>query len=145
MELKKSKPAIQKKHFLLLEVLISISLVLMVLGPIVTSFYQIRKAEYARIAHLTMERNARLIMAGLKAKLYSNQWDWEALKEGFSEEEPNLAYTVTYEFHYVDHCDKKSAHAEYLVVDCILTMKDKKSGKMGTFTFPLLLERRENA
>jgi hypothetical protein len=151
MRRKKIKRPIQKRHYLLLEVLVCLTLVLVVLVPLIRPLYGIRKAEMERLVYDDLERNARYLMSDIKAALHEKRGDsWDELKEGCVREKGVIESNKrSYLFSYViipkDSHKKTSSQTIYLLAECQIHLKETRKGKDHIFSYPLLIEKREGA
>lgn len=137
-----------KRPFLLLEVLISLTLVLLILGPLIKPLCGIAKAQGERADMLEMERAFRALKLKVKEKLYTHQHHWEDLAHRI-ENQPlgdHIIGSKVFKTHYSIDCLDSHAKRngdEYFLCSCVVVFTHKN--QKTTFSFPFLLEKRENS
>ena len=146
---KKHPPSIQKRSFLLFEVLISLALITLCLFPLLKPHIGIQKKQKERLEKIQLERFSKAAFCKVKEKLCENKtWSWHLLLKGVSGEldipanvylggkEP-LAYQTSYHIQKMDNSTKKDG-ALVLQVDIYFT--SRKQHKIGPFSHTFFVQ-----
>lgn len=91
MRYKRQCRAIQKRSFLLFELILSLSLVLLCLLPLINIHIGIAKSELGHIREVREEQIAQKAFCLLKIDIYEHKYSWADLSRGIQNEE----YTIT--------------------------------------------------
>ena len=149
MSVKRLKRRIRKKPFLLLEVLISLTLVLLILGPLIKPLCGIMRAQHARAEQFEMERISRLLMSEIKVKLYKHEHSWSELEKGVVDHDlgsrniRSKDYGVTYSIITLETHHKKNGD-RFLLSNCQIALHENRE-KSHEFAFPILLEKKAHS
>jgi hypothetical protein len=146
--------SIQKRSFLLFELLVSLALIVFCLLPLIKPHASMRKVDQERLAVMQMERIAQEAFCALKRELYENKrHTWEELKDVAEGElgpfklttgvESTKTIMCDYTITKFDLCNKKSQKKSGLVVD--ICLRFKSFDETREFQRTLYLEERESA
>lgn len=126
----------QKRSFLLFELLVSLTLIVLCLFPLIKPHTSIRKEEQAFLYEMQLERLAQEAFCILKEDLYNNKLSWNSLRKGCSgtlDHEFSLTtgakkikhVSCNYIIQVIDHCEKKSnKNGLLLAVDLEFQLND---------------------
>ena len=78
-------PPIRKRCFLLLEVVISLTLLTLCLFPLIKPLVFLHRAEAKRFANVEHYRKDQNELCKLKERLFERSYSWDKLKEGTDE------------------------------------------------------------
>ena len=78
-------PPIRKRCFLLLEVVVSLTLLSLCLFPLIKPLVFLHRAEAKRFANVEHYRKDQNELCSIKEKLFEHVYSWERLKEGTEE------------------------------------------------------------
>lgn len=79
MKLRPMRVTIQKRSFLLFELLISLALIVLCFFPLIKPHASMRKANIEQLEHMQLERAAQEAFCYIKEQLYENKLRWKDL------------------------------------------------------------------
>ncbi|MCH9625191.1 MAG: hypothetical protein S4CHLAM123_03610 [Chlamydiales bacterium] len=132
------KRPIQKRSFLLFELLISLALITLCLLPLIHPHIAMRKSELQNLETIQLEQHAQTAFCSVKQKIYENReypWDTllnktikDSLVDPFyvylDQEEPRI-YTCHYTLQAVETANKNSTSKNALVLEINLTFQNQ--------------------
>lgn len=138
--------SIRKRSFLLFELLVSLTLIVLCIFPLIKPHVFMRKADWRNLEEIQLERVAQEAFCLLKQELYENkETSWNALHKGFqgklSEKLTSRLgkiYTCNYEIKKIESTTKQSTKSG-LVVEVLLHFNPSDHQK--TFQRTLYIER----
>lgn len=89
------KRAIRKRSYLLLEIFLSLTLIVLCFFPLIKPHTAIKKADLALITKLKSHRQFNNAYVQLLEKLYNHKYSWKQLREGFSDKLEIGSFTIT--------------------------------------------------
>ena len=94
---------IRKQPFLLLEVMIAFSLIVLCIFPLISPHIELYKAKKLFLNRLEQDHVVNVLYVDLLEKLYRNEIPWETLQDKKKIPFEKLGYQGTYQFEEIKH------------------------------------------
>lgn len=143
---------LKKKPFLLFELLLSFTLLVLIFFPMLKTHFAIANEEIKTVEKMEFERMGRNIFSFIEEQLYENRFHtFDELKKGIQGEikKPlhshfGKKYCARYQVIPIECVTKRSNGERYLVFDIELSIIAKEKVR-GTYTSTFLVEEHEKS